>query len=340
MNRRKFLSCAIGGAGLGVLGWRLGTGNSFGAGSLQLAKFSRQFQALGTDVLITIFHDNEQQALAALDAAVTAIDRVEDIMSLYRSHSQLSRLNRDGFLENPDRDLVTVLNQAIALAQRTDGAFDVSVQPLWELYAARSSSGKLPSQSEIDRACRLVDWRRIEVSSSNIRLHGADTKLTLNGIAQGFAADAACQAIKQAGVTSALVDAGEVGTLGRKPGKTQWTVGIKHPREHQELIGAARLDRRCLATSGDYETRFAENFQHHHLFDPRSGYSATELASLSVVAPTATTADALSTAAFVLGPEQGMQLIEATPGADAYYITKDGRTGSSPGFPLNQYQAS
>jgi hypothetical protein len=143
---------------------------------------------------------------------------------------------------------------------------------------------------------------------------GAGTAITLNGIAQGFAADAAMAVLRRAGVAHALIDAGEMNALGGKPDGAAFTVGIQHPRHADAFVSMAKLQNRCLATSGDYETRFSDDFVHHHLFDPHTGHSPTELASVSIVAPTAMAADALSTAVFVLGAERGMELVRRTPG--------------------------
>jgi thiamine biosynthesis lipoprotein len=174
----------------------------------------------------------------------------------------------------------------------------------------------------------------VEIAADGIRLHGDGTAVTLNGIAQGFAADAVASVLARHGIASALIDTGEISALGTHPDKDAWTIGIKHPRAPGEWIGLAGLHGRCLATSGDYETSFATDFSQHHLLDPRTGRSPAELASVSVIAPTALAADALSTAAFLLGPEAGMRLVQATTGADALFVAKDGARVQTPGFPM------
>jgi thiamine biosynthesis lipoprotein len=233
----------------------------------------------------------------------------------------------------PHPHLVTVLAEAGRIAQQTGGAFDVTVQPLWELYRTKRDLNRLPDEAEIREARQRVDWRRVRMTPDRISLTGEGTAVTLNGIAQGFAADAAMAALRRAGVAHALIDAGEMSALGGKPDGAAWRVGIQHPRQPDAFVSLANLQDRCLATSGDYETRFSDDFLNHHLFDPRTGHSPTELASVSIAAPSAMAADALSTAAFVLGMERGMELVQSIPGTDALFVSKQGELVATGGFP-------
>jgi FAD:protein FMN transferase len=166
-------------------------------------------------------------------------------------------------------------------------------------------------------------------------LHGAGTSLTLNGIAQGYAADRAMAALAAHGIEHALIDTGELAGLGRRQG-SPWRIGIQHPRAADAFIALARLDHRCLATSGDYATAFSPDHRYNHIFDPRSGDSPQELASVSIAAPTAMEADALSTAAFVLGAQGALDLLATMPGVDALLVLKTGGVIKSNGFPLEQ----
>jgi len=251
----------------------------------------------------------------------------------YRPDSQVSRLNRDHRLAQPHPYLTDVLRSAQSMSARTGGAFDVTVQPLWELYAARQN-GHLPSEVEVAVARGRVNWNRVECVAHQVRLSGKGTKITLNGIAQGFAADRVLHTLRGQGVPRALVDTGEVGVLGVKPGQEGWAIGIQHPRIELAYLALAKLANRCLATSGDYATTFSADRRHHHLFDPRTGDSPLELSSVSIAARTTLAADALSTAVLVLGLQAGLELLHRTPGADGLLVTKDGRTYRTKGFPL------
>ncbi len=313
----------------------LGTGGWLWSREQPWQVFRRTFHALGSSITMSVWHRDEAAAEAALDAAFAELEIVENVMSIYRPESQLSRLNQEAMLDNPHPHLVMVLEYATAMAKETDGVFDVTVQPLWELYHNAKKHNRLPSETDVIQARALVDWKRLKITPTRLQLTGEGTAITLNGIAQGFAADAAMAVLRRAGVAHALIDAGEMNALGGKPDGAAFTVGIQHPRHDDAFVSMAKLQDRCLATSGDYQTRFSDDFTHHHLFDPHTGYSPTELASVSIVAPTAMAADALSTAVFVLGAERGMDLVRRTPGTDALLVSKDGQVTATEDFPLN-----
>jgi len=335
MKRRRFIFCLLGTTALGWGGWKARPSHWIAASSKTnsaLSKVTRSGQALGTKIEITVFHHDSQLAEEAITHSFAAIDHIEQLMSLYRPDSQIAQLNRDGFFANPHPDFVKVLKRAALLSEQSQGAFDITVQPLWNLYSEASRSSELPNQVAINNALNKVDWRQVEISNQVIRLRGRGMALTLNGIAQGFAADAAAQALSTHGIEHALIDSGEIGTVGTHAQKDQWTIGIKHPRNPEDLLGLAALKGRCLATSGDYETFFTEDHQHHHLIDPRTGRSPLDLASVSIVAPTAMEADALSTAVFLMGLQKGKELVESLPNVDALFVDKSNRLTQTTNF--------
>lgn len=301
------------------------------AGELKLAR--RGGRALGSDVSMLVLHEDASVGERALDAAFGELVRVERAMSIYWPESQVSRLNREGVITEPDPYLVRVLEQSQDMAARSEGAFDVTVQPLWEMYAAAQRQGELPPDQEIARVRRKVDWRGVAISAKEVRLRDPGMAITLNGIAQGFAADRAMEALQRCGIRHALVNAGEIAALGRKAGGEAWGVGIQHPREKDAYLGVAKLDGRCLSTSGDYATAFSADKAYNHIFEPWSGRSPQAFSSVTVVAPSATEADGLSTAIFVLGLEKGMELARNSAGTDVLLVMKDGRTVATEGFP-------
>ena len=337
IGRRRFLACAVGAGGLAALGSIRWLGGSRKTASVGLVAGLKAFRltsfALGSKVSITALHPDEQVARRAVAAGFTELARIEQVMSLYRPDSELSRLNRSGRLDNPHSYLVAVLQKAQEVADRTGGAFDVTVQPLWDLCASSLRSGRTVVLPDIQAACHKVDWRKVDVSSNAIRLAGDGMAITLNGIAQGFAADCVLRVLREHGIEHALVDTGEIASLGRKATGQRWTAGIQHPRRPDAYISLAALDGRCMSTSGDYATAFDKDFTRHHIFDPATGASPQELASVTVVAPMGIDADALSTAVFVLGPVRGRDLVDATAGADALLVRKDGTAVVTDNFP-------
>jgi len=228
---------------------------------------------------------------------------------------------------------VEVLAAAQELAEKTGGKFDVTIQPLWKLHESAAKQNRRLAQHEIAAAVELVDWRKLEVSKNIIRLHRTGMAVTLNGIAQGFAADRAKTALQQHGVEHALINTGELTSLGSKSKGQPWRVGIQHPRADDAYISLADLDGRCLATSGDYATTFAGDRNRHHILDPDTGASAAGFASVSIAAPSGLLADGLSTAAFVLGPAEGEKLVKQSPGTDLLAVLQNGRLLRTAGFP-------
>ncbi len=326
-SRRRFLFLVGGAGGLASLGLMSG----FRSGGLHKAE--RSDRALGADVSITALHEDPRNAAQAVDAAFAELDRIEETMSLYRPHSQLCRLNREGILDNPDPSLVEVLSAARSVSERSDGAFDATVQPLWQLYAEAQKEGRLPEATAVEDARGKVDWRRVEISPRRIRLQGRGTAVTLNGIAQGYASDRVREVLRSRGVRQALVNTGEFGSLGRKADGSPWTVGIQHPRQPDAYIALARLEDRFLSTSGDYATLFSPDFRHHHIFDPRTGLSPGDFSSVTILARTGMEADALTKVLFVLGLEKGLEQVLSVPGADALCVLKDGRMVTTRDFP-------
>jgi thiamine biosynthesis lipoprotein len=329
MNRRKLIWASLGLCSLAVTARLAAWGKPFAE---DLKPHTLSGRALGTKVSLLALHADADQAQAALDEALAEVQAVDALMSLYRDDSQLFMLNRAGVLESPDARVLDVLRYAQDLSRRTQGAFDVTVQPLWLAFSRAKERGDLPTSADLGEARALVDWRRLTVSDDEVRLQPG-MAVTLNGVAQGYAADRALAALRRHGIAHALIDAGEFDTLGRNPNGDSWVLGVRHPRDVDALAARLVMDGRALATSGDYETYFTPDFRHHHIFDPAVGDSPTELASATVLARTALEADGLSTAFMVLGAERSLALAATLPGVDALLIGKNGERWRSPGLP-------
>jgi thiamine biosynthesis lipoprotein len=255
--------------------------------------------ALGARASITLHHPDRGEARRIVRACLAEIRRLEGVFSLYRADSALSRLNRDGSLDVPPPEMVQMLSSAKALRERTGGAFDVSVQPLWSLYRnhfsrqERTAGG--PSDRELDAARRAVDLDAVTVDTARIGLGRRGMALTFNGIAQGFITDRVADLLRRAGLDSVLLDLGEIRALGLPSRGRAWQVELPASRDRGEP--PLRLGKSAaVATSAPAAFVFDASGRHHHLFDPATGRSAGRHAAVTVVAPTATRADALSTA--------------------------------------------
>lgn len=289
-------------------------------------------QAFGTTVTVTVAHADAAFAQAAISAALHEAQAVDRLMSIYHPASQVFQLNRDGALRDPDARLLLVLAQARALSQLTEGAFDVTVQPLWLAYSEAAQRGGLPDAAVLRQALSRVGWRQLAFRRGEARFLQPGMALTLNGLAQGYAADLALAALRRHGIRNALLDTGEFAASGAKPLGLPWTLGIRDPRNAQACTDIVLARDRCIATSGDYEAAFTQDRVHHHIFDPELGDSPPELASVTVLAPSALLADGLSTAFMVMGPKKAHALAGRLPGIDLLTVDKDGRARRSAGF--------
>ncbi len=260
--------------------------------------------AMGNLARIEVRHPDRARAARILSAAAQEIARLETLFTLYCADSALVRLNRAGLLADPPLDLVRLLGEARDFSERTGGAFDVTVQPIWQTYAAHffvaGADPAGPPASVIRRATELVDYRAIEVEPAAIRLARPGMALTLNGIAPGYMTDRIVDLLKNEGLDHALVDLGEIRAIGSRADDEPWRAGIRDPLDDHRITMELPLIDQALATSGGYGFRFDQAGCFHHIFDPKSGSCPHVYASVSIVAPTATAADALSTACYLI----------------------------------------
>lgn len=327
MNRRTILAASI-----GVLAGGVGVLAAAGAGRAAVRLHTSAAQAFGTTIAVTVAHADSVLAEAAMAAALREAQSVDRLMSIYDPVSQVFLLNRDGVLPAPDERLLLVLAQARALSQLTEGAFDVTVQPLWLAYSEAAQRGRLPDAHALRQARSRVGWRQLAFGREEARFLQRGMALTLNGLAQGYAADRALAALRRHGIRDALLDTGEFAASGARPPGQPWMLGIRDPRDAGVYTDVVLARDRCIATSGDYESVFTQDRVHHHIFDPDLGDSPPELASVTVLAPSALLADGLSTAFMVMGAKKAHALAGRLPGIDLLTVDKQGRARRSAGF--------
>ena len=326
-NRRNLLKLALSGSGLGA------------AGSATLLyrdqpSYRRAGVAFDTGVALTIVGLDDRDANLALDAGFAEIRRLEQVASLTRPGSDICRLNANGRLANPDRALLDMLAVADQVHRATEGAFDVTLQPLWILYDAYAKRGEWPSDEQSAPARALIGQADVAFNHDEIAFARPGMAITLNSLTHGYAADRVARVLAEHGVQHAFVDTGEMETLGHGAGGGPWKAGIQHPRHRDRLLGHLPF-RGCIATAGDYQYYWSEDYARNHILDPLSGTSPASFASVSVIARSAVLADALSTAVCVVGPDKAVDLLRRFE-AEAYALTKEGSIWSTPGFPREQ----
>ena len=330
MKRRNFLHTAWG------LGATAGLGAVSAAGWRQhqpaaLHWRSRSLLGFGTALSLQVAHDSGLLAEQALDEAIATLRHVEGLMSLFKPDSALSQLNRDGVLHHPHADLVQILTTAQDVSQRSGGAFDVTVQPLWAVFDEAARRQTLPTTAALASARAAVGWQKLTVAPEQIRLEHPGMGVTLNGIAQGFAADLVKARLQALGVRHALVNTGEWAHLGQSQRGQPWVLGVANPLNESSLLARLALAGRSLATSADNACHFSDDKLHHHIFNPHTGDSPTELAGVSVVASSCVMADALTKVMFVAGADQALRLAPQW-GVDVMVVKKDGSWEATPGL--------
>ncbi|MGG5810019.1 FAD:protein FMN transferase [Falsiroseomonas sp. CW058] len=292
-------------------------------------------RVLGAVGSIALHHEDPARARRLLSDCVAEIARLEAVFSLWQPGSALAELNRSGVLAPPPPEMVRLLMQARRVSALTDGVFDVTVQPLWalhrEYFAAHGPAAPGPSAEALAAALALVDARRMAVSPDRIALGRRGMAVTLNGIAQGFVTDAVVGLLRQGGVAHTLVDLGEARAVGAHPSGRPWRAALDDPGRPGLPWAELDLADRALATSGDAGFVFDAAGRFTHLLDPRTGTSPRRHRAVSVLAPDATLADALSTA-FALMPEAAIaRSLAALPGVEARLLRHDGSVAAIQG---------
>ncbi|HLN22829.1 MAG TPA: FAD:protein FMN transferase [Patescibacteria group bacterium] len=322
VSRRRALTIFAAAAGLPLLPGLLRTAR---ADEAQL--FEWKGTAAGAAASISLYHTDKAQAQQLLAACTAEIARLEAIFSLYQTDSAVCRLNRDGHLDNPPLDLVQVLGLARSVSLASQGAFDPTVQPLWDLYAGHFAKPDAdpngPAESLIAAARDRVDFRKVAFDTTGIAFQGRDMGLTFNGIAQGYITDKVSDLLRSRGMTHVLVNLDSIRALGPHADGTPWTVGIADPKSPEGWLRTIDIVDKAVDTSGGYGTVFDALGRFNHLFIPQTGHSAHFHAGVTVIAETAAKADALSTTLSVVDPSRAEAIIKAVGGATAYFIDQN-----------------
>lgn len=319
VSRRRFLSLTAVAAGVALLPGRRG----FAAEPLIW-----RGNAMGAAASMILYPADQASGQRLLAACLAETERLEQIFSLYRPDSALVRLNRQGTLAEPPVELVEVLSMSRHVSMVTAGAFDVTVQPLWELYSAHfaqpGADPEGPPEDRIAAARQLVDWRTIRVGSDRIALRRPGAAITLNGIAQGYITDKVAEVLKRHGFDNMLVDLDHPRAISTKPDGSAWKIGIANPANPSQAITELQVVDRAVGGAGGYGTIFDEAGRFTHIIDPRDGSTIPAMVGVSVVAKTALVADGLATA-MLLSPEHKRQaLLRAGGGELAVFVTPQG----------------
>lgn len=291
-------------------------------------KRSRFF--LGTIVEIQVKDLEKEKAEDVISKAFDEFSRIDDLLSTYNINSPVWKINNNpDSLLKVDPEIYSLLKNCLQISDSTYGAFDVCIDTLISLWGFGKEKMSVPDGKNIQKALLSSGKKNLKLINNNTIIRYKDVKFNFGAIAAGYAVDKVVELLRKNNVKNALVNGGgEIRTLGNN-----WSIGIQHPRVPGAILDRIRLNGFSIATSGDYEQYFEENgVRYHHIIDPKDGYPAGGCQSVTIIAKTSAMADALATGIFVLGPENGMDLIESLDSVEALIVDKNGKVSKSSGF--------
>jgi FAD:protein FMN transferase len=289
----------------------------------------REAAIMGTNIRVEVWHPDPALAAEAMSAVLSEMRRIDALMSPYRPDSELSAMNQRASAQPVEvsSEMLQLLLRAAHFSELSGGAFDVTFASAGHLYDFRA--GERPDAEVLSERLPAIDYRHLllDMEAGTVRYTHPDVVVDLGGIGKGHAVDNAIALLEARGIETGMVAAGgDTRILGDRRGRP-WTVGIRDPDDPARMLALLPLIDTAISTSGDYERYFDDDdgLRHHHILNPETGKSARGVRSATVIGPSATDTDALSTAIFVLGPEAGIALIESLPDYDAVIIDASGQ---------------
>jgi len=260
-----------------------------------------------------------------VDKIFTTMDNLEGVLSRFVSDSEVAEINRRaGQWVKVSPVTLEVIELGLSIGELTGGAFDITIGAVLDLWGFGSGIHSVPSPEQLAAALATVDYRKVEVDKAGSRVRIPEgTVLDLGGIAKGYIIDTGTAVLRGAKVERSIINAGgDISVIGRRPDELPWRVGVQNPENPAEIRWILPLDDESVVTSGDYQRFFmVDDVRYHHIIDPRTGFPARELTSVTVVGENSATCDALSTAVFVLGLKEGRSLIEKLPDVEAIIVS-------------------
>ncbi len=297
---------------------------------------------MGSRFDITVVAENKEEGNAFIDTAIAEITRIEKLISSWDSASQTSEINRYAGISavKVDKELFELISRAIAISEITDGAFDISYASMDRIWKFDGSMTTMPSPEEVQKSLGKVGFENIILDTQNQTVFLAEKgmKISFGAIGKGYAADKAKQLLMDKGVSAGIINAsGDMNTWGKQANGKEWTVAITNPMNKNNAFAILPLKQGAVVTSGDYE-KFVEfnGIRYAHIINPKTGYPATGIISVTVFAPSAELADALATSVFVLGRDVGLDRINQLPNVECIIIDDKGTIYKSEHIKINE----
>ena len=276
--------------------------------------------ALGTFVTITIVHRDVREGISAIGVAFDEVHRIHHLMSVHEPGSEVGILNREGYCKGISDDTRYVIQRANSFSELSEGAFDITIFPVLELWKENASRNGIPTDEEISQRLGLVNYKDILIEGKKVSFRKPGMGITLAGVAKGYAVDRAIEALARCNIRHALVNAGgDIRGMGGKGDHIPWKIAIRDPRNHTRIVTTVEIVDRAIATSGTYRRSLSD------ILNPRAGKPVEGMLSSTVIAKQAMDADMLATGVFVLGTEKGKKLSGTLDGVETFLIGNDGR---------------
>lgn len=288
--------------------------------ALKAQWYSDSAAIMGTNIYVEVWAESDIQGKLALKTVMAEMERINQLMSPYIATSELSLINLNAAKEPMviSEEMFELLNKSIKISELTKGAFDITFASVGYLYNYKEN--ERPDEETIASLLDAINYKHITLNKENhsISFTHNKVKIDLGGIAKGHAVDNSISLLQRLGITHGLVTAGgDTRLIGDRRGKP-WIVGIRDPRNKQKQAVVMPLENSAMSTSGDYERYFEEDGKrYHHILSPKTGKSSYEVQSVSIIGPSSTFNDALSTAVFVMGLREGLGMINRIDGYDA-----------------------
>lgn len=292
----------------------------------------KRVNLMGSVFEISLVGTDSASLAYQIQLVIDEIERIENLISEWRPNTQISEVNRNAGIRpvKVDREVFELTRRAISYSILSDGAFDISVAALDKIWRFDGNMDALPSDAAVQNSVTKVGFEKIELDSiaSTIFLKQSGMKIGFGSIGKAYAADRGRHILQEMGVKGGLINAsGDIALWGKPPEKKSWSIGISDPEKPYKITRKLRMKEGAVATSGNYKKYVMFNgVRYSHIMDPRTGYPATELASVTVIGPMAEFANALSTSVMVLGVKKGLKLMERYPQYRFVMITAKGRT--------------
>jgi thiamine biosynthesis lipoprotein len=295
---------------------------------------------MGTIIQLKVYGSNANEAT---EKALQRISDIESKMSVNIETSEVTKLNAKAGIsaEKLSMDTYSVIEKSVQYSKLTQGALDITIEPIVKLWGIGTDKERLPLKTEIDEKLKLVDYNDIilDSKSSTVKLRRTGQAIDLGAIAKGYTADEIKRVLVSNKISSALINlGGNVYAVGNKTDGTSWNIGLQNPLDTRgQYIGTISVTDKSVVTSGNYERFFIQDGKrYHHIFDSKTGYpSESGLISTTIISDNSIDGDALSTSTYIMGLTKGMKLIESIKGVEAIFITADKKVYITPGLKDN-----